>query len=353
MNWYIFALLLCASLNVQAQSIKTDTLTFRYEGKRYSGWLSLPVDTPPAGLIIIVPGSGPTDMGGSGYYAALRQAFSRAGWATYVWDKAGCGKSEGIFEGDVSIQSSAKETIAAIEELKLRNIPGADKTGLWGLSRGGWVCPLVIASCPSIRFWISVSGPDDKENFAYLLERNWRAEGRSRKETKKLVNQWHSKLDIARHGGTFEESMEATEDLRKDSLYVFLTKNNPPPTKEGFLRWQQGFRTGENMPVDEKTGLQVYFPGFDTVLNKIGCPVLAIFGEKDSQVDWRKTIALYRRTVCKNSTATLTVRTFPDGNHIIYKCKTGGYREKLPRYEYCDGYVAAMLSWLKDNGPGG
>jgi pimeloyl-ACP methyl ester carboxylesterase len=235
--------------------------------------------------------------------------------------------------------------IAAITEAKLRNVPGSEKVGLWGISRAGWICPLVIEQYP-IAFWISVSGTDDKESFGYLLEKNFLIEGRSKSQTKKLMNEWRRGIEIARMGGTFEENLKATENLRKDSFYIFINGNSVP-TKEGYLKWQKKFQTGENN-VDDKTGLVIYVPEFAKLLNKVNCPVLALFGEKDSQVDWQKTRALYKKTIGKNPNARLTIKVLPDCNHNILKCKTGGYREKLTSRQPCVGYYDTMLSWLKE-----
>jgi pimeloyl-ACP methyl ester carboxylesterase len=343
---------IACGINSFAQ-MQTDTFTFSFEGRRYAGAIDLPEQKKPTALIILVPGSGKTDMVAGKWYHNLRRYFTDQGLACVVWDKAGCGKSEGVFNGDVSVQSSAQEAIVAIEELKRRHIQGSEKIGLWGLSRGGWVCPLIISSYPSIAFWISVSGPDGEENFGYLLETNFQIEGRSKKETRKLMKAWYANTDIARHGGTFEENMKATSCLRSDSFYTFITHGSRKPTLEGFLKWQKGFETGENMPINEKTGLQIYFPDFDKVLDKVNCPVLAIFGKKDSQVDWRKTKALYKETIGKNPHTTLAIKTFPNGNHIIETCKTGGYREKLEKREFCEGYLETMSSWLAANGLSG
>jgi pimeloyl-ACP methyl ester carboxylesterase len=349
MRTTVFALLLALSLHVAGKEfMKTDTLSFVFEGKKLTGLLDLPVNTKPVGLILLIPGSGETNMiEGNGYYKRLREFFVREGFACYVWDKPGCGNSEGTFN-DLDIQGSAQEAIAAIEELKRLNIPGSDKIGLWGLSRGGWVCPFIIMAYPSIAFWISVSGPDAEETFGYLLERNFLVEGRSKEETQNLMKAWYSNVDIARHGGTWEENQKAMEPLRNDPFYTFMTKNNAKPTKEGYLMWQKSFLEGTNpYPVNEKTGLQVYFPGFDSVLNRINCPVLAIFGEKDSQVDWQKTLVLYKNTMGSNPRTMLTIQTFPDGNHNLFECKTGGLREKLNKVKFCDGYFESMSVWLK------
>jgi pimeloyl-ACP methyl ester carboxylesterase len=346
MKKYILLLFLNISLQVSAKTnVTTDTLSFIFEGKKLSGILDMPATKVPSGLIILIPGSGQTNMVAWKWNAELRNRFVQEGFACYVWDKAGCGKSEGVFDGNQSVQSSAKEGVEAINELKRRNIPGSEKIGLWGHSRAGWICPLIISDFPEVKFWISVSGTDDKENYGYLLEKNFLIEGRSKKETKKLMDEWQSGFDITRHGGTFEENLKATENLRNDPFYMFMS-NNSKPTQEGFLRWQKKFQTGETI-VDKKSGLQVYIPDFEKVLRKINCPVLAIFGEKDTQVDWRRTISLYKKTIGKNPKSQLTIKTFPNGNHNIFKSITGGYREKLVKNEACDGYYDTMLVWLK------
>lgn len=350
MKLCILILFLAFSLQLSAKDVtKADTISFNFEGKKFTGLLYSPLEAKPRALMILIPGSGRTDIiSGRGYYNYLSSVFAEQGISCYLWDKAGCGKSEGVFSDGQSIQNSADEAIAAIEELKRLKIPGVDKIGLWGISRGGWVCPLIITRYPSIAFWISVSGVDGEESFGYLLERNFLIEGRSKEETQKLMKAWHDNIDIARHGGTWEEDQKAIAPLRQDSFYLFIT-NNSIPTEEGFIKWQKKFQTGENMPVDEKTGLQIYIPDFDKMLDKVNCPVLAVFGEKDSQVDWQKSLALYKNTIGKNPRATLTVKTFPDGNHNLFKCKTGGFREKLEKIEFCEGYVETMITWLKDN----
>jgi len=77
--------------------------------------------------------------------------------------------------------------------------------------------------------------------------------------------------------------------------------------------------------------------------------VLAIFGEKDRNVNWRNTVALYSETIGKNPNASLTIRTFPDGNHNLQQARTGGLREMLQASEHraSDGYYEAMSDWLR------
>ena len=93
----------------------------------------------------------------------------------------------------------------------------------------------------------------------------------------------------------------------------------------------------------------VYVPNFEKVLMSIDRPVLALFGAKDTNVDWRKTKALYQSTIGANPEASLTIKVFPDADHNLKQSKTGGVREMRdqPRdTPYVEGYYETMLSWL-------
>ncbi|MFK8162369.1 MAG: dienelactone hydrolase family protein [Lewinella sp.] len=99
--------------------------------------------------------------------------------------------------------------------------------------------------------------------------------------------------------------------------------------------------------IDEETGLQVYIPNFDSILLNVRVPVFALFGESDKNVDWKKTKSLYEKTLASNSA--LTIKSFPDCNHNLYQCETGGFYEfqdnNLPRTR-CEGPLRAMIDWL-------
>ena len=84
-------------------------------------------------------------------------------------------------------------------------------------------------------------------------------------------------------------------------------------------------------PIELETGMQLNIQDFDALLANLDIDVLTLFGEKDLNVDWRKTRALYD--------AILTVKTFPDGNHNIDVSATGSMREmqSMATRRKCDG----------------
>ena len=103
---------------------------------------------------------------------------------------------------------------------------------------------------------------------------------------------------------------------------------------------------------DKATGLRIYIDDFPAMLASIDAPVLALFGEKDSSVDWQSTRALYQTTIGRNPDASLTVRTFPDGNHNLHLAETGGFEEMLAILdqgpETVPGYLEAMVAFLDE-----
>lgn len=343
-----FIILILFVYNSVFGQIKTESFEFIHNGKKLSGLLDLPIGQSPTSVILIVQGYGKSNIVEGNWYYDLRSNFVKLGLACVIWDKPGCGKSEGEFDVNQTVQSSADEVLSAIKEIESKNIAGATNIGLWGISRAGWICPLVIQEYPKIAYWISVSGTDDKENFGYLLETNLRIEGRSETEIQLLASEWQRGNDIFRKGGAFAEYQKATQNLRKDSFWIFL--NSSSETEESYLSKQKQF-ISEHHKFDRKTGLMIYVPNFRKTLMKIQCPVLAIFGEKDANINWRETIALYKETIGKRTKAKLTIKTYPDCNHNLKSCKTGGMKETIEnsnKYQPpCDGYFDTMSEWLK------
>ncbi len=327
--------------NSEAQ-IKGEVFEFEFEGAVLNGVLNLPKDTNPKGVVLIIHGSGPTHAIAQDWYADVREKILKAGYATYMWDKMGCGKSEGTFNYNQSVENSALVVNAAINTLKKEQVAGSDKIGLWGISRAGWVAPIVINQYKNIAFWISVSGVDNKENFGYLLEQNLRINGHPKDYIDQIVGEWIEGTRITYSGGSYEAYQNATPHLGKNKFWLRFT--NGGITEAGYYSYQRPFMQGE---LDEETGLQVYVANFESILSNIDIPVLALFGELDMNVDWEKTKSLYERTLAPNTD--LTIKSFPNCNHNMFQCRTGGFYEfqdsNLP-WTRCDGFLDILADWL-------
>ncbi|WP_394751007.1 alpha/beta hydrolase family protein [Spongiimicrobium salis] len=339
--------LLLIGCKAMAQSERR-ILDFEFEGVQLNGILNIPESKSPRGIVLLVHGSGRTDAIAQELHLDVRQAILKAGYATYMWDKMGCGKSGGTFDYNQSVQNSALEVIAAINTLKNKNIAGSQEIGLWGISRAGWINPIVINQYKDIKFWISVSGVDDKENFNYLLEQNLEINGTPKDSIRLLSNELKAGARLSHSGASFETYMNATKNLRNNTFFKRF-RNNTTITAPDYYAYQKTFM---QETLDEASGLQIYIQDFEALLSNIKCPVLALFGEKDRNVDWKKTKALYARTLAKNTA--LSIQSFPDCNHNLFRCKTGGFYEfqdnALP-WIRSPGFLEAITDWLNEIGP--
>ena len=332
-----------------SDSLLSRKFDFTFEGKTYRGILDIPENGAKT-LMVLVHGHGKTNVISGKWNYKLRYMLSKMGIATFAYDKAGCGESEGTYNNNQTFENSAEEVAAAITELRKQKIPGSDKIGLWGISRAGWISPIVIKKVPSIAFWISASGPNNLMNMSYLLRTNWKILGRSDKEVNILHSEWQNGFKIQYSGGTYEEYVKATPALSKDEF--IKTIRGGEYTEKRFLSYQKFLL--ENKPkIDPETNIQIAMEDYPDYLSDLDIPVLAIFGEKDSQVDWRKTKQLYKETI-KN----VTIITLPYCNHNIQTCETGGFQERLKLFKKnghepnCDNYFESIESWLLKNNLG-
>jgi fermentation-respiration switch protein FrsA (DUF1100 family) len=70
-------------------------------------------------------------------------------------------------------------------------------------------------------------------------------------------------------------------------------------------------------------------------LTKVYCPVLAIFGEKDTSIPVDKSIALYKQYLGKAGNEAITIKVFPNAGHAIRIGEA-----------FAPGYFELMLNWL-------
>ena len=342
-------LILLSSYSFTFGQSNSQPFEFEFENKTLKGFIDTPTEKTSKAVVLLIPGYGRTNFADGRTYSQLRKKFTEYGLTVVVWDKMGCGNSEGIFDANQPVDNSAKEAYEAIKKLKTLNIQGSDKIGLWGLSRAGWICPLINDLYP-VDFWISVSGTNDKENFGYLVKSNLTIEGRTPEDVERLYNSWMKSHKIFVTGGSYEDNLEALKPILLDSMSrkLFGYKKPSKITEEGrkrYLKEQKSYT--QKGRFDEESGLWAYLVNFDELLSNVNCPVLALFGENDSQVDWKATKAQYERIYQPKET--LTVQTFSNCSHTLQKCETCAWREDLSKFKwaFCDGYFETMEQWLR------
>lgn len=332
------------------QPMTTADFTFESSGQTLSGRIDLPPSGKAEALIIFVHGYGPTDIRGWDMYRELRTRFADIGIASVTWDKPGQGLSEGAFDINQPVAESAQEVLDAAAYLRASGVPGAENMGIWGISRAGWIAPIAMSQDNGFSFWISVSGTTAEDNFFYLVMSNLPYEGGSLAEAEALAAEWKRGFDVFRTGGSFDKYRAETANLWANE-YISRMMNGGY-SREAYETAQADYLAGRSdPPLDPETGMWIYVTGFDEMLSGLDVDVLALFGERDLNIDWRKVRALYGATIGENPDASLTVREFADANHNIDLAETGSLSEMETMSERvkADGYYDVQVEWLKEN----
>lgn len=103
--------------------------------------------------MVFVQGSG---RGDRGEFTEQAEWLARAGIVTLVYDKRTVGYS--FRERDFGLL--ADDALRMIEQLRRRPDVDLSRTGLWGVSEGGWVVPIAAARSRDVGFVVLVSSPN-------------------------------------------------------------------------------------------------------------------------------------------------------------------------------------------------
>jgi pimeloyl-ACP methyl ester carboxylesterase len=164
------ALLLALCWQASAGSGAT-TLDIRVPsgGVRLAATITIPAGTAKRAGIVLIGGSGPTTRQMTRRYA---EHFNTLGLVTLTYDKRGVGESEGDWTA-TSLAELADDAAAAIAALRARPEVDPDRVGVWGVSQGGWVVPMLATRNPRPAFAIVLTGggasPRDVELAGYRL----------------------------------------------------------------------------------------------------------------------------------------------------------------------------------------
>lgn len=291
----------------------TDTVFTSADGVLLSGTLTLPSDmkgkkTP---AIVLVTGSGPQNRDEEIFehrpFAVIADYLARNGVASLRYDDRGTGGSKGNFlEG--TTYTFKDDAHAAFDFLK--TIKGIGKTGVLGHSEGGTIA-LMLAAENVPDFIISLAGMAEpgKET---LMKQNSRAldnsgvQGEAKENTLALISRL---FDIQAE----QNKSGVCHPIDIDSLAKATGKTIPPMLVTS-LKSSQKTRT----------------PWFDTFVSidpptfiqKIKIPVLAINGDKDTQVDAETNIVIIKEGIPKAETIIM-----PGLNHLMQHCETGEVAE--------------------------
>jgi len=299
----------------QPQEPSIEEITFQSGEFKLVGELRTPAGTRPFPVILFVHGSGPADRTLFGYYLPIMERMLRAGYAVFSWDKPGYGESTGQVDNTPRvIHQRAQIVLDAIEVMKKR--PNIDHRliGLWGISQGGYVIPLTLSQTKDIAFMICVScaGMSGHDLWVYQITTFAMFCADVLDEDADQRTALFTELEDARKFETYEEYLHYREVLDalvdispyRDKLLDFLSKNGGGGvvSEEAWLK---------NDPEIERWWNPV------EVLKQLRIPVLAIFGDRDSNTDPIQGAYAWRKALEQAGNRDFRVELLPGVDHLV------------------------------------
>ena len=309
--------------------MREETVKFTSGKFTLAGTLVLPEGSERHPAVVLFHGSGPQRRD-----LATARWFATQGIAALAYDKRGVGESDGDFRA-VPFMELCDDGLAAIAYLRGRKEVDAKRTGVWGLSQGGWLGPLAASRSADVAFVIAVSGPgvSPGEQMLVYYANELRDEGMAETDVGQASAVRRAVWTYMETGQGYERTKAELEEARTKPWFARAKAQQddsfgalPPPEQL-------------NKPVGRSLLWFQHEAIYDPVpaLRALRVPALFLFGDKDRLIPVSESIAIIRSVETEEQRHDFTIREFPDDDHGMYLTTNGGLD---PRY------LNAMRDWL-------
>lgn len=291
---------------------KEESVSFTNAGYTFNGTLTLPENyTKETPVVLMVTGSGQQNRDEEMFehkpFAVIADALARQGIASLRYDDRGWGDARSVKFMNFTVEDFCEDAAAVLPLLRKR----FSKVGVLGHSEGGTIA-LILAAEGKADFIVSLAGMaiSGKETLVMQNRQAMSAIGLPKETVDTYCNSISKALDeIASGKKASEINIDGMPEALKPITIKALQQADTPYIRH-FL----------NIDVSK-------------LLSKIKCPVLALNGTKDTQVDCTaNTIQLEKGlTNCKH-----TIKKVDGVNHLFQHCTTGNVFE----YQQIDETIA-------------
>ena len=303
---------------------KEESVSFTNAGYTFNGTLTLPENyTKQTPVVLMVTGNGQQNRDEELFehkpFAVIADALARQGIASLRYDDRGWGDKSVNF-ANFTTDDFRQDAAAALPLLRKR----FNKVGILGHSEGGTIA-MMLAAEGKVDFIVSLAGMaiSGKET---LVMQNRQAMS-SIGLPKDIVDSYCATIsnilnEIANGKKTSEITIDGVPDNLKPILKKSLEQANSP-----------------------------YIRHFITVdaskqLSKIKCPVLALNGTKDTQVDCAANTTLLEKGLINSKH---TIKKIEGVNHLFQHCTTGNVVEYQQIEETIASEVLEIIySWINN-----
>jgi dienelactone hydrolase len=302
---------------------RQEEVTFGVTDIALAGTLLLPNRNGPYPAVVLIAGSGPETRDNSRGMADL---FVRRGIAALIYDKRGTGSSTGNWQA-ATFEDLAQDAIAAVGYLKSRTDINPAQIGLHGTSQGGWIAHLASAYLPEVAFVITISVPavTPAQQVLFELTTRLRQKGFSENEILHTTILKKKFDEYARTGENRHELENELESIKQERWFGALEAlPSPLPSFHSLAGWRSVM-------------------DFDPLpyIRQVKCPLLAIFGERDTIVNPQESVDILQGLGADRE---ITVQVFDKANHGLMVFPEPD--EPFRWFGFAEHYLDTVMSWV-------
>ncbi len=300
------------------------------DGVYLAGTLTLPPGDGPFAAAILISGSGQQDRNETVFnhkpFLILADALARRGIAVLRVDDRGVGGSTGEVAQATTLDF-ADDVRAEMKYLQGRAEIDSRRIGLIGHSEGGMIAPLVAADNPDVAFVVllaapGVTGEETVYRQSELISRAMGADDAAIAQNRLLQELFFGIL----REGLDEQATEAKLEAKLRD-FVKETFAKLPEAERAKLETQQEF-LNQQIKVVQSPWFRFFFAHDPRpALSKLRCPLLALNGEKDLQVDPKQNLPELEKALAAAKNDDVTLREMKGLNHLFQTCQTGALSE--------------------------
>lgn len=300
--------------------MESETITFQRDVP-FVGTLYKPAEPGPHPALVVLHGSsGGTRQ--SEFYQHLTEYLPPAGIAVFLYDRRGSGESGGRFD-TADFEMLAADGAAAVEALAARPDIDPARIGVYGISQGGWIAPIVAARRPATACVVVVSGsgisPADQMDYATARV------GREMGFDEAVVSQ------VLHLRGRVNDYYRGTASRADVQAELDAARGEPWYDRAGFGQ----------LPTDVRSSKWFYEMDYDPlpIWRAVRQPTLFLFAGDDRWVPVDRSRAAFEAVTAHLDDVTFA--EIPDGDHLM-----GLEDEADPRIS--ESYVSVLLTWLRN-----
>lgn len=329
---------------VPSPDFQESEVRFGHSEAQLAGTLLLPSSPPPYPAVVFITGSGPQnrdeEMFGFKPFKIIAEHLGRHGIASLRYDDRGYGASKGDLVS-ATTDDFALDAESGLDFLKTRHEVEPAKIGFLGHSEGAVVAAIVASRRPEVGFAVLLAGNGMKGDQLLFAQSDllMRANGAS-DEQLRSQKELQARIFRAIRSGRGWDEVETGIREQTESLLAHLSRQQRDARVRLVLRQQMAFSQSPWMKsfIDMKPTLY---------LEKVTCPLLALFGELDLQVPARENHDLFAAALQRAGNRDHTLKILPGANHLFQKAKSGSVAEYATlEKQFVDGFLEIVTDWL-------